>query len=125
MLDGGADPRYLARRIVRMAIEDSGLADPRATDLALQGAYIYERLGAQEAELALAQPVAYMAGAAKSNAVSNVDQQARRYADEHGSAPVPPHLRHARTKRMRELGDGKADRYAPGGPHGYAAGENY
>ncbi|MBF6618446.1 MAG: replication-associated recombination protein A [Candidimonas sp.] len=125
MLDGGADPRYLARRIVRMAIEDIGLADPRATDLALQGADIYERLGSPEGELALAQAVVYMACAAKSNAVYNAYKQARRYAEEHGSAPVPLHLRNAPTKLMKELGHGKAYRYAHDEPHGYAAGENY
>src|SRR5690554_4442280 len=125
MLDGGADPRYLARRIVRMAIEDIGLADPRATELALQGADIYERLGSPEGELALAQAVVYMACAAKSNAVYNAYKQARRYAEEHGSAPVPIHLRNAPTKLMKELGHGKAYRYAHDEPHGYAAGENY
>lgn len=125
MLDGGADPRYLARRIVRMAVEDIGLADPRATDLALQGADIYERLGSPEGELALAQAVVYMACAAKSNAVYTAYKQARRYAEEHGSAPVPMHLRNAPTKLMKELGHGRAYRYAHDEPHGYAAGENY
>ncbi len=125
MLDGGADPRYLARRIVRMAVEDIGLADPRATDLALQGADLYERLGSPEGELALAQAVVYMACAAKSNAVYEAYKAARRYAAENGSAPVPIHLRNAPTKLMKQLGHGKAYRYAHDEPHGYAAGENY
>lgn len=125
MLDGGADPRYLARRIVRMAVEDIGLADPRATDLALQGADLYERLGSPEGELALAQAVVYMACAAKSNAVYEAYKAARRYAVENGSAPVPMHLRNAPTKLMKQLGHGKAYRYAHDEPHGYAAGENY
>lgn len=125
MLDGGADPRYLSRRIVRMAIEDIGLADPRATELALNGADIYERLGSPEGELALAQAVVYMACAAKSNAVYSAYKMARRYAEENGSAPVPMHLRNAPTKLMKELGHGRAYRYAHDEPHGYAAGESY
>lgn len=125
MLDGGADPRYLARRIVRMAVEDVGLADPRATDLALQGADIYERLGSPEGELALAQAVVYMACAAKSNAVYNAYKAARKFAEQHGSAPVPLHLRNAPTALMKELGHGNAYRYAHDEPHGYAAGERY
>lgn len=125
MLDGGADPRYLSRRIIRMAIEDIGLADPRATDLALQGADIYERLGSPEGELAIAQAVVYLACAAKSNAVYNAYKAARRFAQENGSAPVPLHLRNAPTRLMKELGHGKAYRYAHDEPHGYAAGEHY
>lgn len=125
MLDGGADPRYLARRIVRMAIEDVGLADPRATELALLGADIYERLGSPEGELALAQAVVYMACAAKSNAVYNAYKAARTYAEQHGSAPVPMHLRNAPTKLMKQMGHGQAYRYAHDEPHGYAAGERY
>lgn len=125
MLDGGADPRYLARRIVRMAVEDVGLADPRATDLALQGADIYERLGSPEGELALAQAVVYMACAAKSNAVYNAYKAARKFAEQHGSAPVPLHLRNAPTALMKELGHGVTYRYAHDEPHGYAAGERY
>ncbi|HUG58694.1 MAG TPA: replication-associated recombination protein A [Candidimonas sp.] len=125
MLDGGADPRYLSRRLVRMAVEDIGLADPRATELALNGADIYERLGSPEGELALAQAVVYMACAAKSNAVYNAYKAARRYVEENGSTPVPVHLRNAPTKLMKELGHGKAYRYAHDEPHGYAAGENY
>lgn len=125
MLDGGADPRYLARRIVRMAIEDVGLADPRATELALNGADIYERLGSPEGELALAQAVVYMACAAKSNAVYKAYKLARRFAEEHGSAPIPMHLRNAPTKLMKAMGHGQAYRYAHDEPHGYAAGEQY
>ncbi|TAL78814.1 MAG: replication-associated recombination protein A [Burkholderiaceae bacterium] len=125
MLDGGADPRYLARRIVRMAIEDIGLADPRATELALNGADIYERLGSPEGELALAQAVVYLACAAKSNSVYKAYSAAKSYARDHGSAPVPMHLRNAPTKLMKELGHGKAYRYAHDEPNGYAAGEHY
>ena len=125
MLDGGADPRYLARRVVRMAIEDVGLADPRATDLAVTGADIYERLGSPEGELALAQAVVYMACAAKSNAVYNAYNAARKFAAENGSQPVPMHLRNAPTKLMKALGHGKKYRYAHDEPHGYSAGEHY
>lgn len=125
MLDGGADPRYLARRIIRMAVEDVGLADPRATELAMQGADVYERLGSPEGELALAQAVVYMACAAKSNAVYNAYKAARKFAEQHGSAPVPLHLRNAPTALMKELGHGHAYRYAHDEPHGYAAGEHY
>jgi len=125
MLDGGADPRYLARRIVRMAIEDIGLADPRATDMALQGAEVYERLGSPEGELALAQAVVYLACAAKSNAVYMAYKQASRYVQEHGSSPVPLHLRNAPTRLMKAQGYGRQYRYAHDEPHGYAAGEHY
>ncbi|CPP01822.1 recombination factor protein RarA [Bordetella pertussis] len=125
MLDGGADPKYLARRLVRMAIEDIGLADPRATELAVNGADIYERLGSPEGELALAQAVVYMACAAKSNAVYNAYNAAHKFAAEHGSAPVPLHLRNAPTKLMKQLGHGKAYRYAHDQPHAYAADEQY
>ncbi len=125
MIDGGADPRYLSRRIVRMAIEDIGLADPRATQLALNAADIYERLGSPEGELALAQAVVYLACAAKSNAVYMAYKQARRHAEEHGSAPVPLHLRNAPTALMKAMGHGKAYRYAHDEPYGYAAGEHY
>jgi len=125
MLDGGADSRYLSRRLVRMAIEDIGLADPRATQLALNAADIYERLGSPEGELALAQAVVYLACAAKSNAVYAAYKNARRYAEQHGSAPVPLHLRNAPTRLMKELGHGRAYRYAHDEPHGYAAGERY
>lgn len=125
MLDGGADPRYLARRIVRMAVEDIGLADPRATQLALNGADIYERLGSPEGELALAQAVVYLACAAKSNAVYTAYKSARAFAAQHGSAPVPLHLRNAPTQLMKQLGHGQSYRYAHDEPHGYAAGVRY
>ena len=125
MLDGGADARYLARRIVRIAWEDIGLADPRAMQLANDAAATYERLGSPEGELALAQAVLYLAAAPKSNAGYNAYNLARRFAAEHGSAPVPPHLQNAPTKLMKDLGHGKAYRYAHDEPNGYAAGEHY
>ena len=125
MLDGGADPRYLSRRLVRMAVEDIGLADPRATQLTLNAADIYERLGSPEGELALAQAVVYLACAAKSNAVYSAYKAARRYAEQHGSAPVPLHLRNAPTRLMKDLGYGRRYRYAHDEPHGYAADEQY
>ena len=125
MLDGGADPRYLSRRLVRMAVEDIGLADPRATQLTLNAADIYERLGSPEGELALAQAVVYLACAPKSNAVYSAYKAARKYAEQHGSAPVPLHLRNAPTRLMKDLGYGRTYRYAHDEPHGYAAGEQY
>lgn len=125
MLDGGADASYLSRRLVRMAWEDIGLADPRAMQLVNDAAATYERLGSPEGELALAQAVIYMAIAPKSNAGYMAYNQARRFAAEHGSAPVPEHLRNAPTKLMKQLGHGQSYRYAHDEPHGYAAGENY
>ncbi|MCP5268812.1 MAG: replication-associated recombination protein A [Zoogloeaceae bacterium] len=125
MLDGGADPRYLARRIVRMAWEDIGLADPRAADMALSAAETYERLGSPEGELALANAVIYLAVAAKSNAAYNAYNAVRAFIAEDGSRPVPLHLRNAPTKLMKEMGFGKAYRYAHDEAEGYAAGENY
>jgi putative ATPase len=125
MLDGGVDPRYLSRRLVRMAVEDIGLADPRALDITQAGADVYERLGSPEGELALAQAVVYLACAAKSNAVYMAYKAARKYAEQHGSAPVPMHLRNAPTKLMKQLGHGQAYRYAHDEPHGYAAGVQY
>jgi putative ATPase len=125
MLDGGADPRYLARRLVRMAIEDIGLADPRALRLALDAAEVYERLGSPEGELALAQAVIYLACAAKSNAAYVAYNQAREFVGRHGSDPVPPHLRNAPTRLMKSLGHGRDYRYAHDEPHGYAAGASY
>jgi putative ATPase len=125
MLDGGADPRYLARRIVRMATEDIGLADPRALRLALDAAEIYERLGSPEGELALAEAVVYLACAAKSNAVYNAYNAARAFVAKDKSRPVPEHLRNAPTKLMKELGYGKLYRYAHDEPDAYAAGETY
>lgn len=125
MLDGGADPRYLARRIVRMAWEDIGLADPRALNIANEAAHTYERLGSPEGELALAQAVLYLAAAAKSNAGYTAYNQMRQFVKQHGSTEVPPHLRNAPTKLMQELGYGRAYRYAHDEPHAYAAGETY
>ena len=125
MLDGGTDPRYLARRIVRMAWEDIGLADPRALTIANEAAHTYERLGSPEGELALAQAVLYLAAAAKSNAGYTAYNQMRQFVKQHGSAEVPPHLRNAPTKLMKELGYGRAYRYAHDEPHAYAAGETY
>ena len=125
MLDGGADPHYLARRIVRMAWEDIGLADPRALTIANEAAHTYERLGSPEGELALAQAVLYLAAAAKSNAGYTAYNQMRQFVKQHGSAEVPPHLRNAPTKLMKELGYGRAYRYAHDEPHAYAAGETY
>lgn len=125
MLDGGADPRYLARRIIRMAWEDIGLADPRALQIANDAAATFERLGSPEGELALAQAVLYLAIAAKSNAGYSAYNQAREYVRQHGGAPVPVHLRNAPTRLMKELGYGRAYRYAHDEPHAYAAGESY
>jgi len=125
MLDGGADPRYLARRIIRMASEDVGLADPRALTIALDAADVYERLGTPEGELALASAVVYLACAAKSNAVYGAYNAMRDFVRAHGSDPVPVHLRNAPTRLMKELGYGRAYRYAHDEPHGYAAGETY
>lgn len=125
MLDGGADPRYLARRIVRMAWEDIGLADPRALQITNDAAETYERLGSPEGELALAEAVLYLAVAAKSNAAYNAYNAARAFVAQDGSRPVPLHLRNAPTKLMKELGYGKAYRYAHDEPDAYAAGENY
>ena len=125
MLDGGADPRYLARRIVRMAWEDIGLADPRALTIANEAAHTYERLGSPEGELALAQAVLYLAAAAKSNAGYSAYNQMRQFVKQHGSAEVPIHLRNAPTKLMKELGYGRAYRYAHDEPYAYAAGETY
>lgn len=125
MLDGGVDPRYLARRIIRMAWEDIGLADPRAMQLANDAALTYERLGSPEGELALGQAVVYLAVASKSNASYKAFNAARAYVANDQSKPVPNHLRNAPTKLMKELGHGKEYRYAHDEPHGYAAGENY
>jgi putative ATPase len=125
MLDGGCDPLYLARRIVRMASEDIGNADPRALTLCLNAWDVQERLGSPEGELALAQAVIYMACAAKSNAVYMAYNKARADIGQTGSLEVPVHLRNAPTKLMKELGHGKAYRYAHDEPEGYAAGEHY
>ncbi len=125
MLDGGADPRYLSRRIVRMAWEDIGLADPRAFQIANDAAATYERLGSPEGELALAQAVLYLAAAAKSNAGYNAYNQMRAFVKQNASDEVPVHLRNAPTKLMKELGYGREYRYAHDEPHAYAAGETY
>ena len=125
MLDGGADPKYLARRIVRMAWEDIGLADPRAMQIANDAASTFERLGSPEGELALAQATIYLAVAAKSNAGYNAYNQAMAFVKKDQSKPVPVHLRNAPTKLMKELGYGHAYRYAHDEPGAYAAGETY
>lgn len=125
MLDGGADPRYLARRIIRMSWEDIGLADPRAVQIANDAATTYERLGSPEGELALAQAVIYLAVAAKSNAGYMAYNQARAFVKQDKSREVPVHLRNAPTKLMKELGYGHTYRYAHDEPNAYAAGETY
>jgi putative ATPase len=125
MLDGGADPRYLARRLIRMASEDIGLADPRALRITLDAAEVYERLGTPEGELALAEAVIYLASAAKSNAVYTAYGAARSFVKQDASRPVPPHIRNAPTKLMKELGFGEEYRYAHDEPDAYAAGESY
>ncbi len=125
MLDGGADPLYLARRIVRMAVEDVGLADPRALSLALDATETYERLGSPEGELAIAEAVLYMAVAAKSNAVYAAYNAARAFVAEDGTRPVPLHIRNAPTKLMKNLGYGKDYRYAHDEADAFAAGESY
>lgn len=125
MLDGGAEPRYMARRLVRMASEDIGLADPRALRLALDAAEVYERLGSPEGELALAQCVVYLAVAPKSNAVYKAFNEAKAFIARDGTRPVPLHLRNAPTKLMKQLDYGKNYRYAHDEEDGFAAGENY
>jgi putative ATPase len=125
MLDGGADPKYMARRLVRMASEDIGLADPRALRLALDAAEVYERLGTPEGELALAECVIYLAMAPKSNAVYKAFNEAKAFIKKDGTRPVPMHLRNAPTKLMKELDYGKGYRYAHDEEGGFAAGESY
>ena len=125
MLDGGADPRYMARRFIRMASEDIGLADPRALRLALDAADVYERLGSPEGELALAECVIYLAVAPKSNAVYKAFNEAKAWVKKDGTRPVPMHLRNAPTKLMKELDHGKGYRYAHDEEGGVAAGERY
>ncbi len=125
MLDGGADPLYLGRRIVRMAAEDIGLADPRALRITLDAVETFERLGSPEGELALAEAVVYLAVAPKSNAVYVAYNEARAFIKNDKSRPVPIHLRNAPTKLMKELGYGHAYRYAHDEPEAYAAGEHY
>lgn len=125
MLDGGAPPRYLARRLIRMASEEVGLADPRALRLALDAAEVYERLGSPEGELALAQCVVYLAVAPKSNAVYRAFNEAKAFVQKDGTRPVPLHLRNAPTALMKALDYGKNYRYAHDEEDGFAAGENY
>jgi putative ATPase len=125
MLDGGADPRYMARRLVRMASEDIGLADPRALRLALDAAEVYERLGSPEGELALAECVVYLAIAPKSNAVYKAYNEVKALIRSDGTRPVPMHLRNAPTRLMKELDYGKSYRYAHDEEGGFAAGERY
>jgi putative ATPase len=125
MLDGGAEPKYLARRLIRMAAEDIGLADPRALRMALDAADVYERLGSPEGELALAECVIYLAVAAKSNAVYKAFKEAKALIKKEGTRPVPMHLRNAPTQLMKDLDYGKDYRYAHDEEGGFAAGENY
>ena len=125
MLDGGAEPKYMARRLIRMAAEDIGLADPRALRLALDAAEVYERLGSPEGELALAECVVYLAVAPKSNAVYKAFNEVRALVKKEGTRPVPMHLRNAPTKLMKELDYGKGYRYAHDEEDGFAAGETY
>lgn len=125
MIDGGCDPRYIARRVMRMAIEDIGNADPRALQLSINACDVYERLGSPEGELAIAQAIIYLAVAPKSNAVYVAFNQAMADVQETGSLEVPYHLRNAPTHLMKDLGYSKHYRYAHDEPNAYAAGENY
>jgi putative ATPase len=125
MLDGGADPLYVGRRVVRMAVEDIGLADPRALSLALDACETYERLGTPEGELALAEAVLYLSAAPKSNAVYEAYNAARAFVSQDQTRPVPMHLRNAPTRLMKDLGYGKGYRYAHDEADAYAAGEDY
>jgi putative ATPase len=125
MLDGGAEPKYMARRLIRMAAEDIGLADPRALRLALDAAETYERLGSPEGELALAECVVYLAMAPKSNAVYTAFNEVKALIKKEGTRPVPMHLRNSPTKLMKELDYGKGYRYAHNEEGGFAAGETY
>ena len=125
MLDGGADPLYIGRRVVRMAVEDIGLADPRALRIALDACETYERLGSPEGELALAEAVIYLALAAKSNAIYEAYNAARDFVSRDGTRPVPLHIRNAPTRLMKDLGYGKNYRYAHDEEGAYAAGERY
>jgi putative ATPase len=125
MIDGGCDPLYVARRVVRMASEDIGNADPRALELAISAWDVQERLGSPEGELAIAQAVVYLACAPKSNAVYLAWREAQGEVRQRGSLEVPQHLRNAPTRLMHQLGHGRAYRYAHDEPEGYAAGERY
>jgi putative ATPase len=125
MLDGGADPLYVGRRVVRMAVEDIGLADPRALRVALDACETYERLGSPEGELALAEAVIYLAVAAKSAAVYDAYNSARAFVSKDSTRPVPMHLRNAPTRLMKDLGYGKGYRYAHDEPDAFSAGQTY
>ena len=125
MLDGGVDPRYLGRRLIRMASEDVGLADPRALRMALDATEVFERLGSPEGELALAECVVYLAVAAKSNAVYKAFKEVKAFVKDDGTQPVPMHLRNAPTRLMKDLDYGKGYRYAHDEEGGFAAGETY
>jgi putative ATPase len=125
MLDGGAEPKYMARRLIRMAAEDIGLADPRALRMALDAAEVYERLGSPEGELALAECAIYLAIAPKSNAVYTAYNEAKAWIKKDGTRPVPMHLRNAPTKLMKDLDYGRGYRYAHNEEGGFAAGETY
>jgi putative ATPase len=125
MIDGGADALYVGRRVVRMAVEDIGLADPRALRLSLDACETYERLGSPEGELALAEAVIYLALAAKSNAVYEAYNAARAFVEKDGTRPVPMHIRNAPTRLMKDLGYGKGYRYAHDEEGGYSAGQRY
>ncbi len=125
MLDGGCDPLYIARRVLRFASEDIGNADPRAAELAVYAWQSYERLGSPEGDLAIAHAIVFASVAAKSNAVYNAFKRARQFVSEHGSDPVPMHLRNAPTSLMKDLGHGDGYRYAHDEADGFAAGANY
>jgi putative ATPase len=125
MLDGGCDPRYIARRLIRMAVEDIGLADPRALTLTLEAAQAYERLGSPEGDLALAQATTFLACAAKSNAVYVAWKKAMELTRQTGSLPVPDHLRNAPTQLAKSMGHGKEYRYSQDEPGAFSAGQRY
>ncbi len=125
MIDGGCDPRYIARRMIRMASEDIGLADPRALTMTLEAANAYERLGSPEGELALAQALVFLACAAKSNAVYVAYNVARKFVQERGSLPVPDHLRNAPTRLAKSLGHGKDYRYSHDEAGAFSPGQRY
>jgi putative ATPase len=125
MLDGGCDPRYIGRRMIRMAVEDIGLADPRALTMTLESVQAYERLGSPEGELALAQALVFLACAAKSNAVYRAYQAANSFVKQQGSHPVPDHLRNAPTRLAKSLGHGEGYRYSHDEPQAYSAGQRY
>jgi putative ATPase len=125
MLEGGADGRYLARRLVRMAVEDIGLADPRAMQVTLNAAEVYDRLGSPEGELALAEATVYLCVAPKSNSIYKAWGDVQTFVKQDGSRDVPIHLRNSPTTLMKKMGYGRTYRYAHDEPNAYAAGENY